>query len=111
MWWKKVIFNNCFLASAILSVISAAGIIAVRTFLPPVIPMFYGKPTGAEQLGNYWLLFIIPGVSMLISAVNLFISVSIKDEFIKKILAVSSLTISLMATVTVVKIILLVGFF
>ncbi|KKR63755.1 MAG: hypothetical protein UU02_C0019G0003 [Candidatus Woesebacteria bacterium GW2011_GWA1_40_43] len=34
-----------------------------------------------------------------------------KDVFIKKILAVSALAISLMASVTILKIVLLVGFF
>lgn len=111
MWWKKVTFYNFFLAALILSVLSAAGILAVMTFLPPLIPLFYGKPTGTDQLAPSWFIFVIPSLSLFITFINIFINTSAKDDFIKKFLAVGSLVVSLMATLTVIKIILLVGFF
>lgn len=111
MWWKKVDFHNYFLAAGILSVLSIVGALITRSFLPPLIPLFYGKPTGAEQLAPTWFIFIIPGISILITVTNLFVNKSAEDKFIKKILAITSLVISLMATITVVKIIMLVGFF
>lgn len=111
MLWKKVVFRNCFLIAFILAVLSTVGIALTKTFLPNIIPLFYGKPTGAEQLADFWLFFLIPGVSFLITTANLLISNSVKDDFVKKTLAVSALVISLMAATSVVKIILLVGFF
>ena len=111
MWWKKVDFRNYFLAAGILSVLSIVGSLIARSFLPPLIPIFYGKPTGAEQLAPAWFIFVIPGISILTTVTNLFINKSAEDEFIKKILAITSLVISLMAAITVVKIITLVGFF
>jgi hypothetical protein len=71
----------------------------------------YGKPIGADQLGATFLILIIPGVSILITGINFLINKSIKDEFIKHVLAVSSLVISIIATIAVIKIISLVGFF
>jgi hypothetical protein len=111
MWFKKVVFHNFFLAAGVISIIAAIGIIAAKKFLPPVVPLFFGKPSGEEQLASFWFLFLVPAVSILISGLNLFINVRAKELFTKKILAVSSLIISIMSAVTVFKIIILVGFF
>lgn len=111
MWWKKIVFRNYFLVAAVLAILSAIGIAGGKSFLPSVVPLFYGKPIGAEQLTGYWFFFTIPGMSFLITIINLLISSHVEDEFVKRILAVSSLIISLMAIISVIKIILLVGFF
>lgn len=111
MWWKKVTFPNFFIAAGVLNLVTALAILAVRSFLPPVVPLFYGKPGGADQLASSIFLLIVPGVSLLISGVNVFINSASKDDFIKKFLGVASLIVSVMATITVAKVILLVGFF
>jgi hypothetical protein len=111
MWWKRITFRNYFLASGVLILLTAVGILSIKSFLPPLIPLFYGKPSGAEQLAPTWFFFIIPGVSLLIAGVNLLVNTLAGDEVVKKILAVGTLVISIMAAVTVAKIILLVGFF
>ena len=111
MWWKKVTYYKFFLVAGVLALVSILCILIAKSFLPPVIPIFFGKPTGDEQLASYWFLFTIPGISIIISTINIIVSTSGKDEFIKKVLAVGSFLISFMATVTVTKIILLVGFF
>jgi len=111
MWWKKVTFPNFFIFAAVLSLLTAVIILITKSFLPPVVPLFYGKPTGTDQLAPTLFLLVVPAISLAITAVNVFINSSAKDDFIKKFIAASSLIISVMATVTVVKIILLVGFF
>lgn len=111
MWWKKITFRNYFLAATVLDIISVIGIFAVKNFLPPIVPLFYGRPSGASELAPSLFLLIIPGVSLLIIIINILISVSIKDDFIKKILAVSTAVLTVMLTLTLVKIVLLVGFF
>lgn len=111
MWWKKITFHNFFLAGGVLDILTIVGILAIKSYLPPVIPLYYGKPSGTGQLAATNFIFIIPAIAIFISLLNLFISSSTKDEFIKKILAVTSLIVSLMATITVTKIVLLVGFF
>lgn len=111
MWWKKVTFPNFFIACWALNFLTVVAILILKNFLPPVVPIFYGEPAGADQLAPAIFLLIIPAVSFLISGINVFINSSSKDDFIKKFLAASSLVISIMAVVTVIKIILLVGFF
>lgn len=104
-------FRSYFLAGGILSILSAIGFLAVKSFLPPLVPLFYGRPTGVEQLMPTWFLLIIPGVSIVITIINVFINISAEDELIKKNVAVGAFVLSLMTTVTLIKIILLVGFF
>lgn len=111
MWWNKVSFKNYFLAAIVLSLVTVAGVFAIKSFLPPLIPLFYGKPAGTEQLATTWLIIVVPGISILLTIINLLINISVKDEFIQKIVAVSAFIISLMSSITVAKIIALVGFF
>lgn len=111
MLWKKITFHNYYLVSIILGVASCIGIFFLKNFLPPILPIFYGKPYGIEQLASTMFLLVIPGASILVSVINILLSTLTRDEFIKKFLAVGSLVFSLMTTITMVKIILLVGFF
>lgn len=111
MNWKNITFYKYYLASIVLSIISTLGILISRGFLPPIVPLYYGRPIGSEQLTPNIFLFIIPAVSLLITTINIIISKSVNDEFTKKLLAISSLLISIMSAVTLVKIISLVGFF
>ncbi len=104
-------FKNYFLVAVGLSLITTVGIFITKSFLPPLVPLFYGKPTGAEQLASTWFIFVIPGISILITVINMLINLATRDEFIQKIVAVASFLIAVMASITVVKIILLVGFF
>jgi len=108
--WKKVIYRNYFLAAIIINLLAVVSIILLRNFLPPLIPLFYGRPAGEAQLTETFGLLIAPGVSLLITIINLCISLLIQDGFQRKILAMSATIISLLTAITVVKIILLVGF-
>jgi hypothetical protein len=94
-----------------LSFFTALVVIALKGLLPPEVPLFYGKPTGEEQLVPTLGLLIAPGVSLLIVIINTIFVGLIKDLFLKKTLIVSSLFVSLLTTITVFKIVFLVGFF
>ena len=111
MNWKNITFYKYYLASIISNLLSSLCILIIRGFLPPVVPLYYGQPIGSEQLAPNIFLFIIPATSLLITVINIIISKSVNDEFMKKLLAIASLVISLMSIVTLVKIIMLVGFF
>lgn len=111
MLFKKIVLNKYYVVAWAFSLLSIVGILLVHSYLPPLIPLFYGKPVGIEELAPRDFLFIVPIMSVIISVINLMISKSAKNDFTKKILAVGSLIVSLITTVTVVKIILLVGFF
>ena len=82
-----------------------------QKFLPPQIPLFYGLPVGEEQLSPSIGLIIPSGLSFVISLVNLLLWLKIKDDFLKKVLMISSYVVALFMTVTTLKIIFLVASF
>jgi hypothetical protein len=109
--WKKVPYRNYFLVAIIINIVVFLSIIFLKSFLPPLAPLFYGRPMGEVQLTTTLGLLIAPGVSLLITVLNLLFSLWIKDGFLKKLLAISTVVISVLAAITIIKIILLVGFF
>lgn len=97
--------------SLIINIIFVAIIVIIKSFLPPVVPLFYGLPAGSEQLVPTLELAIAPVLGLLITLLNIFLSGLVKDVFLKKTLIITSAFISLLLAITVTKIILLVGFF
>lgn len=104
-------YRNYFLAAIVIDIIVVLLLIILRNFLPPLAPLFYGRPTGDAQLTKTFGLLIAPGASFLITAVNLLLSLWVKDVFFKKLLAISAVVISVLTTITIVKIVFLVGYF
>ncbi len=76
-------------------------------FLPPKIPLFYSLPWGDSQLGSKEQLLILPAIIVLITLSNLIISWQLHPSqfFFKKILIFSSMLISLILTITFIKIV------
>ena len=109
--WKQLPFKNHIYLSFGLSLFVTLLILALKNYLPPEIPLFYGKSTGPEQLTSKFSLMIAPGVAILITTINTILSFLVNDIFIKKTLVISSVFISLLSSITVIKIIMLVGFF
>jgi hypothetical protein len=108
--WKKVTYKNYFLAAIIINIGVVLSLVLLKSFLPPLTPLFYGRPAGEAQLTKTLGLFIAPGASFLITILNLCLSLRVKDDFLKKLLAISAIVISALTTITIIKIILLVGF-
>jgi hypothetical protein len=109
--WKNVTYRNYFLAAIIVDLVTALLIFILKNNLPPLVPLLYGRPAGEAELTVTAGLFIAPGVGFIITFLNLFISLWVKDNFLKKILAISSIVISALMAITIVKIVFLVGFF
>ena len=76
-------------------------------FLPPKLPFFYSLPWGEHQLVNHQQLLIIPASIILISLINLIFSWQLHSSqvFFKRMLLTSSLLISLVLTITFLKIV------
>lgn len=110
MWLKKIVLYKFIVAAWAICLICIVGIFVLLSYLPPLIPLFYGKPVGVEELAQKNFLFLVPTIAIIISVLNFIISKSVKDEFLQKILAVGSFIVSIMALVTVIKIILLIAF-
>lgn len=99
------------MAAIALTIASAMAIVVLKNWLPPLVPLFYGKPSGSGQLVTTYELLIAPGVSLLVIIINTFLSLYIPDLFLKKTLIIGAFLLSLLTAITVFKIIFLVGFF
>jgi hypothetical protein len=109
--WKKITYRNYFLAAIIINLGVASVIVLLKSILPPLVPLFYGRPVGEAQLTGTFGLLIAPGVSLLITLLNILFSLWVKDDFLKKILAITGIIISVLVAITILKIIFLIGFF
>lgn len=107
---QKLPLSGYIYSSIGLSVLTALLVIITKFNLPPVVPLFYGRPVGPEQLVGAWGLIVAPGVSLLITVINIILASRLSDDFSKRVLSVTSLFISVLIAVTVFKIISLVGF-
>ncbi len=109
--WKDAPFKSSIYTSLVLNLVAIASVLIFKGFLPPVVPLFYGKAIGEGQLVPVLGLLIAPATSIIITILNLVTSSLTHDMFLKKIYAASALLISLLTTISVIKIIFLVGFF
>jgi hypothetical protein len=109
--WKDLPYKNFIYASLALNVVVAIAIFLLKGFLPPVVPLFYGLPIGADQLVPTLGILTAPAAGIVISVVNIIISHLTNDLFLKKALVISSIFVTILITITITKIVLLVGFF
>ena len=105
----KIPFKGIIIALLITNLLVSLLVIFLQKYLPPIIPLFYGKPRGGEQLAPSSFLLLPPGISILIILVNSLLMVFQKNEFLQKVLLGLMLGITLLSTITVIKILLLVG--
>lgn len=109
--WKNVPYKGCVYFSVGVNLVLIVLILVLKGFLPPVVPLFYGLPAGAEQLTPSLGLILAPISGLIITAINIFVSNLTADLFLKKALIISNAFISLLLAIAVTKIILLVGLF
>lgn len=78
--------------------------------LPPLVPLWYSRPWGADQLASPLWLFILPLGSMVWYVVNVAISVYLAKEYLvfTQMMFLSSLLVSFMSFVTLLKILSLI---
>jgi len=104
-------FSKWVYASFVINLVVIVFVLIIRRWLPPQVPLFYGMAEGEGQLAPSIFLAIPAMAAIGISIANIFISLALKDTFIKKALIVAGLAATFLATITVVKIVFLVGSF
>ena len=83
-------------------------LILKRDIIPPFVPLFYGKPTGEEQLAPN-IFLIIPTVSALvILVINTILSKSQSDPFLSQIFIGLSITMTVLSVITTMRILFLI---
>ena len=86
-------------------------VLLVYKLLPPVIPLFYGKASGENQLAPSWFLTLPSVLSLSILLINTILSNLTKDVNLSKALIVTAVMVTFFSVVTTAKIILLIGSF
>ncbi len=80
------------------------------TKLPPEVPLFYSRPWGEEQLVSPLFLWFLPGSSLIVIWINLFLaSYFATDKLIVRMLMVAVGLYSLLAAIIVFRIIILIS--
>lgn len=103
----KEIFGFCLLVN----ILVALFIVFFKNFLPPVVPLFYGLPVGEEQLVPRIFLTVPSIVATVLIIINIFIAKVSSGNFIQRVLVGLTMTLTLLASVTTMKIFFLVASF
>lgn len=96
-----VIFNLLLIASVFL----------LKNALPPVIPIYFGMPTGSQQLGPSYALSLPPLASLIVTLIDSIIITLSDDKFLQKTLLAISFVTTFLSTFAFVRIFMLVGSF
>lgn len=102
-----------FNVKATLFLLTASWLILLFFFkkLPPQVPLLYSKPWGESQLADKELMFLLPGISSLLSFINLRLaSFFFKDErFLGLLMVWLNFTVVTLATITLIRILLIIN--
>lgn len=77
--------------------------------LPPLIPLYFHRPWGTEQIANVNFIFLIPAITLVLVVLNTNLALIYYKEsvLISRILVWTELLFCFLSTVSVFKIILL----
>jgi len=110
-FFNEIPFRNLVVLSLVINIATLAFVIITQKHLPPQIPLFYGLPKTEEQVANSSSL-VIPGIlATSVMVINILISQITNDDYLKKILILTGVVSTFLATITIVKITFLVGAF
>lgn len=79
--------------------------------LPPAVPLWFSRPWGEDQLASpYWLL-VLPASSIVWYGIDLLIGIYLTSEYLifTQMLFLSSLIVSILSFITLIKILFLVS--
>lgn len=107
--WRDRTASRCF--NLALIALSASFILLLFSWfkLPPETPLFYSLPWGEEQLASPFLLWLLPGSSLVTILINLiFASYFSSDQLLTRALMVTASLYSILATIILFRIISLI---
>ncbi len=96
----------------VLTVLGSGIVIIWRwSLLPPLVPIWYSRPWGLDQLAHPMWLFLLPLGSLLWYVTNVFLAVYVTHEYLifTQTLFLTSLVTSLLSFLALVKILFLVS--
>lgn len=81
------------------------------TNLPLQVPLFFGRPWGEDQLAAKAFILLLPAISLVVTLINNFLArIYFKKEkdFFAETAIMSSLIVTLLTSISLIKIIMLV---
>jgi hypothetical protein len=105
--WLISVVHKFVIALFILSV----GLLVWRfPVLPPEVPLWFSRPWGADQLASPYWLILLPVSSLVWYGIDLAIGIYVTTEYLifTQMLFLSSLIVSLLSFITIIKILFLV---
>lgn len=106
--WILALANRLTITSIVLSVI----IFLWRyRSLPPLVPLWYGKPWGTDRLAHPLWLIVLPAASLVILIINTIATRTVTRDMLifRQILAATALLVAILSLVTLTKILFLVS--
>lgn len=95
----------------LLNIFTLLFIFVVMNKLPPQVPLYYGLARSEAQLGTPSSLVIPCLFSLVALLINLVIASFIENDFLRKTLILAGFAGILLSTITVIKIVFLIGSF
>ena len=108
---RKIPLKGYLIASLATNLIIVAIVLALvyTKHIQPETPLFYGAPEGEEQLAVDWMLAIPAIVASILTGINAMLAYFLKDDFLKKSLVIGAFTVTILSTITTLKIIGLIS--
>ncbi len=107
--FEKLPLKKLFILSVFSSIILIIIGLLCQIILPPQIPLFYGLPQTEKQLVPSIFIVLPSAISLATTLFNAVLAIKVSDNFLKKTLAFTSISISLLVTITTLKIIFLIS--
>lgn len=107
--FERLPMKKYYIFSFFLSVFVVVIALVAYFILPPEIPLFYGFPQSQQQIIGSKILFLPAFIAATFTTLNAYLSIYVENAYLKKVLAFISLLISLLAAITIFKIVFLVG--
>ncbi|WKZ25323.1 MAG: hypothetical protein QY322_02935 [bacterium] len=103
----KSLFVTSFIVNCVFILISLVSTV----ILPPEIPLFFGLPKSTSQLAANYMILVPSLISTFLVTANFIIALKVSGQYIKKILAFTSVSVTILNVIATSKIVFLVGSF
>lgn len=108
---EEIPFFKLLLFSLFICIGTILAIMYLKEHVPPQVPLFYGLPEGEEQLAGTLGLTVPSFLALIIIVINTILATIFENNFVRNSLVLTSFAVTLFATITTVKILLLIGSF
>jgi hypothetical protein len=105
----KVPYLNSFFFAFATNVLLIGAFFYFQEQIPPVVPLWYGKAIGESQLAPKIYLILPNTFALLVSIINIILTKAVKDSFLHQVFIGLTVTATVLATITVINIVYLVG--